>query len=470
MIGASVAVCLSCLLAGIICLGPGKETAPVADGSGGPAEYLPPPSPLAMERQEQQQDFVRATLVDPAALRAGDTAATFTIGRKQAFYEALQQLGAPHADIIGLVEACRPYRNLGKVKRGDSFRIVQAADKGVRSFGFDLDVESYLDFVRRGDEYVVVEGTYPVEHRVCGVSGVIENSLYASLQAAGAPLSLAPKMNDVLGWEIDFNRDLRRGDSFRIIYEEIWRNGELVRTGSILALECVNRSQPHRAFHFVDPDGRPGYFDPDGANFQKQLMRAPLQYSRISSHFSYSRMHPILKRRMPHLGVDYAAPVGTPVRAAGDGVVVAATRKTGNGRYVQIRHTNREYESFYLHLSRYAKGIKKGARVKQGQVIGYVGATGYATGPHLDYRVKRNGTFVNPRKLKLPAAAPVDETAMPSFALLRDLYARSLEDLPEQCSPLRVAHIETTVPPYWNPATFQLVMVPEFMRPVTIAP
>ena len=223
------------------------------------------------------------------------------------------------------------------------------------------------------------------------------------MQASGAPLQLAPKMNDVFGWEIDFNRDLRPGDTFRVVYEEVWKNGRFLRTGPILAAECTNRGHAHRAYRFDDS----GYFDADGRNLQKQLMRAPLEYSRISSNFTYRRLHPVLKRYMPHLGVDYAAPVGTPVWAAGDGVITEIGRKSGNGRYIRIRHKNQEYQSWYLHLSRFAKGMRKGTQVRQGQVIGFVGATGYATGPHLDFRIQRNGSWVNPRTLKLPAANPV---------------------------------------------------------------
>ena len=168
---------------------------------------------------------------------------------------------------------------------------------------------------------------------------------------------------------------------------------------------------------------------------------------------------------MPHLGVDYAAPLGTPVRAGGDGVVLVAATKKGNGRYIQIRHTNREYETYYLHLSRYAKGIRKGTQVEQGQIIGYVGASGYATGPHLDYRVKRNGTFVNPRKLKLPAAAPVAENLRPHFDSLAGMYIVALEDLP-MGKPVPVPPIMVLEPPAWDAQVFAAAELPEMIRAV----
>jgi murein DD-endopeptidase MepM/ murein hydrolase activator NlpD len=382
------------------------------------------------------------------------------IGRNQTFYEALRAQDAPHTDIMALVQACQPYRNLRRVKRGDEFRVCQAADGGIRRLSFDLDEESYLTFRREGDIYTVLERTYPVEQRVCAVSGTIKSSLYASLKAAGAPLSLAPKMNDILGWEIDFQRDLRQGDTFRILYEEIWREGALVRTGSILALSYVNRSRTLQAYHFTDMDGRPGYYDADGNNLQKQLMRAPLEYSRISSGFSWRRFHPVLKRYMPHLGIDYAAPVGTPVRASGGGTILEAGHKRGNGRYIKIRHDNRAYESYYLHLSRFATGIKKGATVSQGQVIGYVGATGYSTGPHLDYRVKKNGTFVNPRQLKLPAAEPVSATSRTAFRSLTLLYEETLTSLAPNCTPHQVALALAVHPPLRDPHLAPSVLLP----------
>ncbi|MEN8006087.1 MAG: peptidoglycan DD-metalloendopeptidase family protein [Candidatus Krumholzibacteriota bacterium] len=387
------------------------------------------------------------------------------IGRGMTFYESLAGRGVAHEDIMTLVKACKSFRNLRNVRAGELFRIDITDDGGLRSLGFDLDEESHVTWTRQGDTYAREDGTYPVAHRLKGVSGTIEVSLYHSLQKTGAPLTLAPKMNDILGWDIDFNRDLRKGDTFRIVFDEVWKEDKLVRTGSIKALEIINRGKVKQAFRFTAEGGRPGYFDTDGNNMQKQLMRAPLDYSRISSGYSHRRLHPVLKRWMPHLGVDYAAPLGTPVRAGGDGVVVTATSKKGNGRYIQIRHTNREYETFYLHLSRYAKGIKSGKRVTQGQIIGYVGATGYATGPHLDYRVKRNGTFVNPRKLKLPAAAPVAKDLRPHFDSLKEMFIAALEDLPAG-EPVPVAPIVVLEPPAWDAQVFAAAELPATVRAV----
>ena len=426
-----------------MCSGPANPPAQQLYGMGGPAESV------ATVPATAAPDTVSAP---PSGDAPAETEVTLTIGRNQTFYEALRASGAPHEDIMALVEACKPYRNLRRVRRGDDFSLRLAADGGIRNLSFDLDEESYLVFAREGDGYTVIERTHPVQHRISAVSGAIRSSLYASLKTAAAPLSLTPKMNDILGWEVDFTRDVRRGDTYRILYEEIWKDGVFVRTGTILALEYVGRGKTHQAFRFEDSEGRPGYYDADGRNLQKQLMRAPVEYSRISSGFSWRRFHPILKKYMPHLGVDYAAPVGTPIRAAGSGTILEATRKRGNGRYVKIQHVNRSYETFYLHLSRFASGIRKGVKVNQGQVIGYVGATGYATGPHVDFRVKKDGRFVNPRTLTLPPAEPVPVSERAAFATLSQLYGETLAALAPESPPHEVVMMHATRPPLWDPA------------------
>lgn len=384
------------------------------------------------------------------------------IGRGQTFYEALTARGVAHEDIMTVARGTKEFRDLRSVKAGEIFRVHITPDGGLKSLGYDLDEESHVTWVRDGDSYTRQDGTYPVQHILKGVSGTIDSSLYASLQSIAAPLSLAAKMNDIMGWDIDFKRDLRQGDTFRILYEEVWKDGELVRTGAIQAIEMVNKGKSRTAFLFSE-DGRPHYYDTEGRNMQKQLSRAPLNYSRISDGYSHRRFHPVLKRWMPHLGVDYAAPLGTPVRAGGDGVVVNATSKKGNGRYIQIRHTNSEYETFYLHLSKFGKGIRKGTPVHQGQVIGYVGATGYATGPHLDYRVKKRGRFVDPRKLKLPAAAPVAAELKPRFDLLAGRYAASLAELPLGRS-TALDPIRWQDPPAWDQGGYAQAALPEMIR------
>ena len=454
---------------GILMIGSSGQDS--VNGVGGPAES-PLQSILATAAEPALMSGVLVTDLRNPWLAPAERGPVFRrdegplemrIGRGETFYDAVTARGAAHEDIMALVRDCKGFRNLSKVRRGEVFRVHVTPDGGLRSVGFDLDEESFVDWIREGDTYVRHDGTYPVERRIKGIGGTIELSLYASLQDHGAPLALAAKLNDILGWDVDFNRDLRRGDTFRIVYEELWKDDKLVRTGAIRTAELVNRGQERRALRFEDADGRPGYYDPAGKNLQKQLMRAPLEYSRISSGFSYNRLHPVLKRWMPHLGVDYAAPLGTPVRAGGNGTVVAATSKRGNGRYVQIRHTNREYETYYLHLSRFAKNLKKGTKVTQGQIIGYVGATGYATGPHLDYRVKKSGRFVNPRTLKLPAAAPVADALRNDFALEVDRCNAALAAV-TMGPPVELPALATMLPPAWDAQEYAASELPDGVR------
>lgn len=439
------------------------------DGMGGPAE---PPLAQVLATEAGLLPGVLLAREELPMLSPGELGPVchpdegpveMVLGRRETFYDALAARGVAHEDIMDLVKACKPFRNLSKVRPGERFRLHVAPDGGLRSLGFDLDEESYVTWVRAGDTYERQDGTYPVERRLRGVGGRIDQSLYASLQEIDAPLALAAKLNDILGWDVDFSRDLRRGDSFRVVYEEIWKDGEFVRTGQVQAAELTNRGELRRAYLFTDNEGKPGYYDPEGKNLQKQLMRAPCEYSRISSEFSYRRFHPVLKRWMPHLGVDYAAPLGTPVRAGGDGVVVAARKKEGNGRYVQIRHTNREFETYYLHLSGFAQGIREGVKVRQGQIIGFVGASGYATGPHLDYRVKKSGNFVNPRTLKLPAAAPVPGDQLALYHALGAQYAAALDAVPVGRAAVAVPAIAVIQPPEWDAVSYAAAHAPLLM-------
>jgi murein DD-endopeptidase MepM/ murein hydrolase activator NlpD len=444
------------------------------NGRGGPAEdaLRQGPADIALLDLSREAGLGAAllrtpeTYVSPAELGpvfARDSGPEIMIiGRGQTFYEALAARGAAHEDVMTVVRDTREFRNLRSVKTGQAFRVNISPDGGLQSLGYDLDEESHVTWVREGDSYVREDGTYPVERILKGISGTIENSLYASLQKVDAPLSLAPKMSDIMGWDLDFRRDLRSGDTFRILYEEIWKNGKLVRTDEIQALEIVNKGKTRQAFLFNEGD-LPRYFDAEGNSMQKQLLRAPLNYSRISDTFTQRRFHPVLKRWMPHLGVDYAAPLGTPVRAGGDGVVVVATSKQGNGRYIQIRHTNSEYETYYLHLSKFAKGITSGRKVTQGQIIGYVGATGYATGPHLDYRIKRRGQFLNPRQLKSPAAAPVAADLKTRYAALSGQLAAALAEIPSNQT-VALAPIMLLDPPAWDQQGFAQASLPVAVR------
>ncbi|MBD3221218.1 peptidoglycan DD-metalloendopeptidase family protein [bacterium] len=455
------------VLVGVVLLvaGCGSDQPASDSGMGGPVEQLPPLPPLVAEATDSLRE---TTASGPAIGRTVE----LRIQRNQTFYEALAALDVPHGEIMDLVRAVGEFRNLRKVRAGEVFTVEFTTRDLLHAFGFDLDLESWVRYERGEDgTFTQILGAYPVERRTVGVCSTIETSLYEALQACGAPLNLAAKMNDVLGWDIDFSRDPRRGDRFRIVYEEVYKDGVFVRTGPILACRYEGQRGDHAAYRYILRDDHTGYYDDDGNNLQKQLMRAPLSYSRISSGFSYRRLHPVLRRYMPHLGVDYAAPIGTPVYAAGDGVVVERGRKRGNGRYVRIRHTNREYETYYLHFSRFARGVTRGTKVRQGDVVGYVGASGYATGPHLDFRVKKSGTFVNPRTLKLPPAEPVPGDELDSFLALRFAYDRALGEIGAPSgAPIAIASLDEAGPPWWDARAHAALVLPPALRAAEASP
>ena len=359
----------------------------------------------------------------------GDSWEQLSIGRGQSFYVALSRAGLSHESIMGLVKACKSHINLRRVQRGDSFDLKRNANNEVESFLVELDAEHYLLVNRNEDGYSSEMGSYELQRTVKGVRGEIRSSLFDALVAQGADPTLAVQLSEILGWDIDFFRDLRRGDTFTLLYEEYTREGERVRDGRILSAEFTNRGRTYQAYLFEDELGFPAYYEFNGNSLEKQFLRAPIKYSRISSGFTRRRLHPVTKTYRPHNGVDYVAPTGTPIYATADGTVTVRQRKRANGNHVQLRHGN-GYETWYLHMSRYAKGLTVGKKVQQGDIIGYVGQTGYATGPHVCYRVKLNGRWLNPSKLDLPPAEPVDEARMADYVAVRDEQRSRLDEVP----------------------------------------
>jgi len=251
--------------------------------------------------------------------------------------------------------------------------------------------------------------------RIQAISGKITTSLYSAIVDRLNSPDLAMDLADIFAWQIDFLTDCRVDDMFLLVWEEEVSQGKIVpKTRHVIVAQYRGRKESHTAVYFKDPSGKGDYYAPNGDALRKSFLRSPLNYRRITSYFSMSRFHPILKTYRPHLGIDYGAPTGTPVSSLGEGVIEYAGWKGGYGKYMQVRH-HQGFETCYGHLSAFAKGIKKGVKVNQGQVIGYVGATGMATGPHLDFRVIQNGRFVNFLKLKVPPAEAVNEKFRKEF-------------------------------------------------------
>ena len=292
---------------------------------------------------------------------------------------------------------------------------------GVRSPGGKLE-ELRVVFDRRTEVHLTVEESgiaverieRPIESEVVRLEGTIESSLFGAMQSAGGGPELAVRMAQIYQWDIDFLRDLRKGDSFVVVADRQTIEGEFFGWGTIFVTRFVNGSRTLDAVAYPDDAGQLGYYDLEGRPLRKQFLRSPLKFSRVTSRFSMNRYHPVLQRRMPHYGVDYGAPTGTPVMVTADGTVTLAGRNGGGGNMVTVRHTN-GYETNYLHLSKYGRGVRRGARVTQGQIIGYVGSTGLSTGPHLDYRVKLNGRWINPLSISSPPVKPLAEERLQRY-------------------------------------------------------
>jgi murein DD-endopeptidase MepM/ murein hydrolase activator NlpD len=255
--------------------------------------------------------------------------------------------------------------------------------------------------------------------------GVINNSLFEAAANADIPEDVIMDLANIFGWDIDFSLDIRRGDRFGIVYNELYKDGVKIRNGRILSAEFINDGKVYRAVYYTDPRGDSDYYSEDGKSMRKAFLRSPVKFSRISSRFSNKRWHPVLSKWRSHKGVDYAAARGTPIRAAGDGKIIAAGTHGGYGRRIVIQHGGR-YTTVYGHLYRYAKGARSGKKVKQGQIIGYVGSSGLATGPHLHYEFRVNGVHRNPLTVKLPEAKPVHPTYLPHFQETTKVYLSML--------------------------------------------
>ena len=337
-----------------------------------------------------------------------------TVQRGQTSFALLRQAGVSAADVIKLQKAVRSVYDIRHLRIGQPYRLQVTGDGQLHRFVYEINTQHYLAVERRGQTFVGRLEPIIYEHRQRLVQGTIRGSLYETLASQGETPKIATDMGDIFAWDVDFHTDLQAGDTFRLLIEERYRDGKRVGYYRILAAELVNRRQVTQAVYYPPNQKNGAYYRPDGRTVRRMFLRSPLRYSRISSRFSHRRFHPILKRYRPHFGIDYAAPFGTPVRSVADGVVAAARSKGASGNMIEIRH-NRVYSTYYLHLSRFARGVRVGKRVAQGQIIGYVGSTGLSTGPHLDFRLTKYGKYLNPLRLRNVEAPPLSSRALPAF-------------------------------------------------------
>ena len=348
-------------------------------------------------------DYTNLTVPSPAALPAHSIVLTIEDG--DTLESVLLDGGLNRIDAASLIREAGHNFDLRRLKPGDLVRFHRQQDDSVDSVEIKIVGWGELHAVR-GDSGFTVASRPAVIHEIdTTVSARIDSSLYEALMSAGEGPQLAQQIVDIFQWDIDFFA-LQRGDSFSLVVKKRFSGSDPMGYGPVVAARFIHSGQTFEAFRQEMSDGRAGYYTRKGMPLRKQFLRAPLQFTRITSKFSKSRWHPILQCFRPHHGVDYGAPVGTPVMTTADGVVVEAGRKSGEGNYIRVRHTIR-LDTYYLHLSKFARGITRGAKVSQGQVIGYVGSTGLATGPHLDYRISDHGVWLDPLKLKSIAPDPL---------------------------------------------------------------
>jgi murein DD-endopeptidase MepM/ murein hydrolase activator NlpD len=337
------------------------------------------------------------------------------IQRGDTFASVLARLQVNDPDATQSLRGNANTRLLYQMVPGRTVRAKVTADGQLLALRY-LNGGNVLAIDRAGDSLSVSQQPAQLETRTMMKTGEIRSSLFAAADAVNLSDAVAIQLADIFSTDVDFHRDLRKGDRFMVVYEVFYHQGEAVKSGRVLAAEFINQGKTLRAIYFQNAEGEGGYYTAEGKNIRKAFLRSPIEFSRITSGFSQARFHPILKRWRAHNGIDYGAPTGTRVRATADGVVEFAGRHQGGyGNLVVLRHQTK-YSTWYGHLSGFANGIRKGGRIAQGDVIGYVGATGLATGPHLHYEFRINDVHQNPLRVAMPAAPPITSENQATFA------------------------------------------------------
>ena len=372
---------------------------------------LAPVTPAAARPVEQKP---AAAPAEPAAEpETRGTQTTLTVGRGDSLDYLFRRNELSIADLTVIMQQDIAREHLRLIKPGDEIRVTHDGEE-ILSVSREIDFSQSLQVDRNEDGFAAQIVEHAIQARQVQARGSIEDSLFLSAAEAGVSDRIIMNLAGIFAWDIDFVLDIRRGDQFKLIVEELWRDGRRVAEGDILAAEFVNQGESYRAVLYRAPDGTASYFSPDGKNMRKAFLRAPLSFSRISSNFNPNRRHPVLNTLRAHKGVDYAAPTGTPVKAAGEGKVIFSGTKGGYGKTVILQHGG-NITTLYAHMSRFNRASRTGMRVRQGSVFGYVGQSGLATGPHLHYEYRKNGVHLNPRTVRLPDAAPIDPALKDDF-------------------------------------------------------
>ena len=351
-----------------------------------------------------------------------------TVGRNDTLDRIFRKLSLNLTDLANLRNMPGIKTHMDNLRLGESLHIVHK-DAELDGLERRLNDDETLKVTRGPDGLHAAVLQNPLEGRTRTIRGAIDSSLFEAVTAAGAHDQTAVNLADIFQWDIDFVLDIQPRDSFTVTYRELYQNGVYVKDGPVLAASFVNQGRSYQAVRYIDAEGAARYFTPDGRSLHKAFLRAPVEFTRISSRFNSARYHPILNLIRAHKGIDYAAPMGTPVRAAGDGRVAYAGPKGGYGNVVELEHS-RSITTVYGHLSRFAKGTRIGVHVTQGEVIAYVGMTGLATGPHLHYEYRVNGVFKNPQTVPLPDASPIEAR------FREDFLAKSAPSLATLAAPI----------------------------------
>lgn len=358
-------------------------------------------------------DPLALTLVTRGEIRAGESLGA-----------SLRRQGISAATVHRIASEMGEIFDFRRSRPGDRYRLGQDTDGRVLDFRYSQTPEESFYLAWEGTRYVVRKETTELSAQIAKIAGIVDSSFYEAIRALGEQSALASDFVQIFAWDIDFSRNVQPGDEFQILYERLYRRtdeGEemYVRPGRILAGRYRGSVGEHTVVYFEDESGRGSYFRPDGSSIERAFLAAPLEFRRISSRFTRARHHPILNVTRPHHGIDYAAPQGTPVWAVAKGVVEFKGRAGASGNLIRVRHAN-GYTSHYAHLAGFAKDLRIGDRVEQKQVIGYVGSTGLSTGPHVCFRVKKRGRYVDPMKISSPPGEPVDRERLPEFEMVRD--------------------------------------------------
>jgi murein DD-endopeptidase MepM/ murein hydrolase activator NlpD len=363
-------------------------------------------------------------IVLPKVAPSATTTASFwrneRVQRGDTVVELLRRLNIEDAAASTWLRTAPEAESFRKLAIGREVQAETHADGGLVALRYLGDDGAQVVIEKQGDNYTARTLPAQLEKRLYVRTGEIKSNLYAATDAADMPEAAARQLTEIFGGDIDFHHDLRKGDKFTVVYEMIYSNGTLVNTGHIQAAEFINKNQTYRAVHFQGD-----YYTPEGDSVRKAFLRSPIEFSRVSSGFTNSRFHPVLNQWRAHRGVDFAAPIGTRVKATADGIVTSFGRQGGYGNFVSVSHQGR-FTTLYGHLSNFAKGLRRGQRVAQGDVIGYVGMTGMTSGPHLHYEFKVDGQQRDPLRVALPDAKPVGAENMAAFQLAADNFVARL--------------------------------------------